>query len=166
MLMNNPLVLILAGLIPMLVGAIWYGPLFGRSWMRVNGFSEDTLKTGNMAVIFGLSFLLSIVFAVGLAGLCIHQNAVMQLFAMHPDFATPGTEVHTLYTTMIENYGDRHRTFGHGAVHGGFATILLALPLIAINALFERRGWKYIGIHTGYWLVTMVLMCGVICQWL
>lgn len=166
MLINQPFILLLAGIIPMLVGAIWYGPLFEKSWMKVNGFTEDSLKGGNMAVILGLSFLLSIVLAVGIAGMCIHQNAVMQLFVTHPDFATEGSQVHTLYNELMDNFGDRHRSFGHGAAHGGFAAILIALPLIAINSLFERRGWKYIGIHFGYWFVTLILMSGVICEWL
>jgi len=44
-----------------------------------------------------------------------------------------------------------HRSFGHGFLHGGFLTVFLILPIIAINAIFERRGWKYIWIHAGYW---------------
>jgi len=166
MLMDQPLILLLAGIIPMLVGAVWYGPIFGKSWMNVNGFTEESLKGGNMAVIFGVSLLLSIVLAVGLTGLTIHQNGIIQLLATHPDFETAGSEVNTLYSTIMDNFGDRHRTFGHGALHGALGTILLFLPVIAINSLFERRGWKYIGIHFGYWLVTLTLMSGVICQWL
>lgn len=163
---GNPLILLVAGIVPMLVGAVWYGPLLGNAWMKTNGFTTEDLEGGNMLKIFGLSYLLSVVLAAGLSGLAIHQNAVVQLFAMHPDYETAGTAVGDLCKSILENYGDRHRTFGHGAAHGVFAAILLALPLIMINSLFERRSWKYIGIHFGYWLITMVLMCGVICQWM
>ena len=90
----------------------------------------------------------------------------MQLFATDPSFAVEGSEINTMYTELMDKYGTRHRSFGHGAVHGVFAAVLLALPFIGINALFERRGAKYIFIHLGYWLVTLVAMCGVICQWL
>jgi len=163
---SNPWILLIAALVPMLVGTVWYGPLFGKVWMKVNGFTEESLKGGNMALIFGLSFFLSIILASGLMGLTNHQTGVMQLFATHPDFEKVGSEVHTLFNTTMEEFGDRHRTFGHGALHGGLAAILIALPLIAINALFERRGGKYIGIHFGYWFVTLILMGGVVCQWL
>jgi len=37
---------------------------------------------------------------------------------------------------------------------------------MAINALFERRGWKYIGIHFGYWLLTFVALGAAVSQWL
>jgi len=134
--------------------------------MRTNNFTEDSLKKGNMALIMGLSYFLSIVLAMGLMGLTNHQSGVMQLFGTHPDVEVVGSEVHTLVTTVNEKFGDRHRDFKHGALHGGIAAILLALPLIAINALFERRGAKYIGIHFGYWFITLILMGGVICQWL
>lgn len=164
--LGNPLILFAAALIPMLIGAIWYGPLFEKTWMKINGFTKESLEKGNMALILGVSYLLSVVLAAGLAGLAIHQNAIMQLFVTHPDFSTAGSEVHSLYNSLMENYGDRHRNFGHGAVHGVFAAILLALPLLGINALFERRGWKYIGLHFGYWIVSLALMGGVICQWM
>jgi hypothetical protein len=42
--------------------------------------------------------------------------------------------------------------------------LTLALPIIGINALFERRGFKYIAINVGYWVVSMAIMGGIICQ--
>ena len=161
---GNPLIFLGAAIIPMLVGSIWYGPLFGKAWMSTNGFTEEDLKGSNMLLILGLSFLLSVILAAGISGLTVHQSAIAQLFAMHPDFETAGTEVNTLFTTLMNEYGDRHRTFGHGVVHGIIGAVMFALPLITINALFERRGAKYIFIHFGYWLVTFSLMSGVICQ--
>jgi len=163
---SNPWILLIAALVPMIVGFVWYGPLFGKSWMRVNNFTEESLKGGNMALIMGLSYFLSIVLALGLMGLTNHQSGVAQLLSTHPDFEVVGSEVHTLFNSIMDQFGDRHRDFGHGALHGGIAAILIALPLIAINALFERRGWKYIGIHFGYWFITLILMGGVICAWL
>lgn len=32
------------------VGWIWYGPLFGKTWMKLNGFTEEELKEGNMSI--------------------------------------------------------------------------------------------------------------------
>jgi len=162
---DNPLILLAAGAIPMVVGFVWYGPLFGNSWMKVNGFTKENLEVGNMAVIFGVSYLLSVILAVGLTGLTNHQSGVVQLFAMHPDYQTAGTEVGDLFKAVMDKFGRTHRSFGHGAIHGAINTVLIALPLIAINALFERRGWKYIGIHFGYWLATLALMGGVVCAW-
>ena len=163
--MGNIYVVLLAALIPMLVGAIYYGPIFGKAWMNANNFVEEDLKKGNLFLIFGLSYVLSVFLGLGLSGLTNHQSGVLQLMAMHPDFHTPGTEVAELYKAVMDKFGTTHRNFGHGAVHGIINSVLIVLPLISINALFERRGWKYILIHFGYWLITLTIMGGFICQW-
>ena len=51
-----------------LLGGLWYSPaVFGKAWMRENGFKEEDMKNSNMVKIFGLSFLLALVAAVNLA---------------------------------------------------------------------------------------------------
>ena len=93
-----------------------------------------------------------------------HQAGVLQLFATHPDFSVEGSEIHAMFDHIMTQFGDRHRHFGHGALHGGIAAILLAWPIIAVPAMFERKGKKYIMIHLGYWFVTMCLIGGLVCQ--
>ena len=39
MLEVNYLAVLIAGIVPMIVGAIWYGPLFGKRWL---GYMETT----------------------------------------------------------------------------------------------------------------------------
>ncbi len=160
----NIIALIGAAIIPLLVGAVYYGPLFGKSWMNVNGFTEEDLKGGNMALIFGLSLLFSFMIALSLSTIVIHQMGFMQI--LQPLADAGNNEAKETFESLIANYGDVHRTWGHGALHGAFVSMLFAFPLIAINALFERRGWKYIGIHTGYWLITLSIMGAIICQFL
>jgi len=80
-----------------------------------------------------------------------------------PEMMDQGSEIYKDGVAFMEKYGDRHRTFGHGAAHGIFFSIFIALPLIAVNALFERRGWKYIMIHWGYWMISSILIGGLLC---
>lgn len=49
------------------IGGLWYGPLFGNTWMRASGMTEERAKEANMARIFGLSFVLQVIAAVVLA---------------------------------------------------------------------------------------------------
>ena len=158
----NFLVLIGSAFIPLLVGAIYYGPLFGKKWMNVNGFSEEDLKGSNMAVIFGVSLLLSFLLSFSMITQAIHQSAIFQLLGALADGGDAAAKA--TMDSFMNDYGTLHRTFGHGALHGGFAAVTFVLPIIAINGLFERRGWTYIGIHFGYWFITLMLMGGVICQ--
>jgi hypothetical protein len=49
------------------LGALWYGPLFGKVWQREVGLSEDDLKGVNMAKIFGTTLGLTFIMALGIA---------------------------------------------------------------------------------------------------
>lgn len=50
---------ILAGFSYLIIGALWYSPLlFGKEWIRLNGFTDEDFKTNKpMWMITGLSFL-------------------------------------------------------------------------------------------------------------
>jgi hypothetical protein len=51
-----------------LIGGVWYSPaLFGKAWMRENGFTEEGMKNSNMAKIFGLAFFLALIASINLA---------------------------------------------------------------------------------------------------
>lgn len=63
----NIYAILVSATIPMLIGMIWYSnKVFGKTWMALNGFTEEQLKSGNMLVIFGVSFLLSVMFAMSM----------------------------------------------------------------------------------------------------
>ena len=60
----NYLAVVAAAVSAFVLGGLWYSPLFfARPWMRLSGQSEETLKSGSPAMIFGGAFLLSLVAA-------------------------------------------------------------------------------------------------------
>jgi hypothetical protein len=55
----NWIAVIVAAVGSFLLGGLWYSPaLFGKAWQREAGVTDDQLKNGNMAKIFGLALLL------------------------------------------------------------------------------------------------------------
>jgi hypothetical protein len=68
----NLLAIFVAAAAGFLVGGIWYGPLFGKTWMAELGFTEDELKNANMLKIYGLTFAFSVLSAVFLGHLLAH----------------------------------------------------------------------------------------------
>jgi hypothetical protein len=46
------------------VGALWYGVIFGKAWQRAAGLSTTQVRSGNMAVIFGLTFAFEMLVAM------------------------------------------------------------------------------------------------------
>ncbi|WP_442264722.1 DUF1761 domain-containing protein [Tenacibaculum sp. ZS6-P6] len=161
----NFLICALAALVPLFTGFIWYGPLFKNAWMKEMSFTEENLKGGNMAVIFGLSYVLSFIIALGLLPVVIHQMGIYSTLAGEPDFINNSGEAYNTYTSLMETYGTRFRTFKHGLLHGSILGFFIALPILAIQAMFERKTFVYIAINAGYWIVTLALMGGIICQW-
>lgn len=160
----NFFIILAAAVIPMILGAIWYNPkVFGNAWMKAADLTEEKLKNANMAKILILSFIFMFFLAFVMQMLVIHQIHTMAILYNQPDSADPNSTSMKLMKQFMELYGNSYRTFKHGAFHGTFAGIMIALPIIGTNALFERKGFKYIAINAGYWIISMALMGGVIC---
>ncbi len=162
--MNMPVVFATA-LIPMIIGFIWYNPkVFGNVWMKEAGITEDTMKGANMAIIFGVSILFSILLSFALQFMVIHQFHLASIVMGEADAMNPNSPAQLWVSESMTNYGHTFKTFKHGAFHGILGAILVALPVLGINALFERKSMKYIFVNLGYWVITFALMGGVLCQ--
>lgn len=161
----NFIIIGLASLIPLVIGFIWYNPkVLGTIWMKESGMTEEKAQGANMPLIFGVTFILSFLAALGLNSAVIHQTHVFSILLNEPGFFEPGSEINTYYTDFMTKYGNNFRTFRHGVIHGGILGFLIALPVLGVNALFERKSFKYIALNVCYWIVCFMLMGGVICQ--
>jgi hypothetical protein len=156
----NFLAIIAAAMSALIVGFIWYSPkVFGNAWMQAAGITEEQIKGGNMAKILPLALLFAFMLSFLMTTIVIHQNGAISLVGGDPSKALPS------YAAFMADYGDAFRTFKHGALHGFISGIFLALPIIGINGLFERKSAKYIFINSGYWIVSLTVMGAIICGW-
>ncbi len=154
----NFLAIGVAALSTLVVGFIWYHPkVFGTVWMHEAGLTEEQLKKGNMFIIFGLTLILSFLIALVVMMLSVHQMGATSLVG-DPATALPS------YQVFMDDYGMVYRTFKHGAFHGFLTGVLFALPLIAINGLFEHRSARYIFINSGYWIVSLTSGVVAVCH--
>lgn len=156
----NYMAILVAAIVPFIIGFAWYNPkLFGTTWMREAEMTEEKMKSGNMAVIFIVTLILSFILAFFVQTLTIHQMSAASLMGGDPELAKPS------YEAFMTDYKDAFRTFKHGALHGVLAGLFLFFPVIAINGLFERKSWKYIMINSGYWIVSLAIMGAIVCGW-
>ncbi len=64
----NWLAVFAAALSMFLIGGLWYSPiLFGKIWLRANGFTEAQAQGFNKARAFGGSFILALIMSANLA---------------------------------------------------------------------------------------------------
>ena len=60
----NLLAVLACGVSSLVLGGIWYSPmLFAGAWQRAAGLSDEQAKSGNVAMIFGGAFVLSLIAA-------------------------------------------------------------------------------------------------------
>lgn len=156
----NFISLFVAAIATVFIGFVWYHPkVFGTIWMKENNFAEEDLKSGSMLKIFVFTYIFSLMIAMTVMTLSVHQLGAIGMVggASMLESAKPS------YMAFMGDYGTAFRTFKHGALHGFISGLFFALPVIAINGLFEKKSWKYIFINAGYWMVTLTLMGGIIC---
>jgi hypothetical protein len=166
MLKVNFLIIAVAALIPLIIGFLWYNPkTFGNAWMKASGVTPETAtgKGMNMGLVFLLTFVCCFFVGLVLNFLVIHQFGFLSTIAGEPNVMDKGSDINNYAVDFLTKYGDRFHTFKHGAFHGTIAGLFFATPVIAINAMFERKGFKYVAINGGFWIVNMALMGGVIC---
>lgn len=161
----NPLILAASALVPLVIGSVWYHPkVLGNAWMQSANLNEADTKNMNIALIMGLGVVLNFLMAISLNFVVIHQNHVFSLVANMPEAKDPNSEVSLAVKNFIAQYGQGFRTFKHGAFHGLINALFFLMPVIATQAMYEKKNWKYVLINVGYWAVSLAVMGGIICQ--
>jgi hypothetical protein len=141
----NWLAVIVASLMPMVIGFIYYHPkALGGIWMRANGFTLESVGTGPKPILFGAAWVLSFM----LSFWCTIQ------------FLDP-------HQTNIGFDGQPYNwvTARHGVAHGIFYSILFVLPVLGTMAIFEKRSLSWVLVNVGYWMAALAAICAIVCGW-
>ena len=111
----NWLAVLLGALAFFLVGAIWYGVLFSKAWQKAAGMSDEKIQSGNMALIFGLTFLAELVISLtlwhGIARSGASDRAVMMMAV--------GFGATIMVLAIGINYLYLRKTFAHFLIDAG-----------------------------------------------
>lgn len=119
----NWLAVLLCAVSSLVLGGIWYAPpLFGRAWQRLAGVSDEAIAGGSMAVIFGLTFLLSLVAAFVFA-MFLGPN-----FGLVPAIAAGASAgLCWVGASYGINYLFERRPFALWLINGGYHTVQFTL---------------------------------------
>ena len=162
----NLKVLATAALVPLFIWLIWYSPfLFGKAWLKAAGLNMKKMQGVNILLVFALTYVLSLVASVMIYTMVIHQTHFFSLLGITPGAIIRNDELRQLVSGFMSANGNNFRTFGHGMFHGAMGGLLIVTPIIATNALFERKGFKYIAINGGYWVVSLACMGAIISKY-
>ncbi len=162
----NFIAVVIAALVPTLVGFVWYNPkVMGKVWEQATGVDSTIPGNRSMPVVFGLSLLLSFLLAGSMLPTTIHQMGLYSMVANEPGLKDPNSEVGQMLSSVMAKYGTNFRTLKHGALHGFIMSLFFMLPIMGTNALFERKSTKYILVNAAYWAITLTIMGAIICAY-
>ncbi|OHB00277.1 MAG: hypothetical protein A3E93_01235 [Candidatus Zambryskibacteria bacterium RIFCSPHIGHO2_12_FULL_43_12b] len=65
----NYIAILVAGIAPLVIGSLWYGPIFGKIWIKEAGFTPEMMAQGKekgMKKSYAITFIFSLVSAYAL----------------------------------------------------------------------------------------------------
>ena len=142
---TNVAAVIVAALVPCIIGGLYYGPVLGKPWLASLGKSADEMKPNQPILAYGLAILMAALVAISL-------NMVVQL--VHKDVNDAG-----------ELYFNTFRTFKHGALHGALMAISFVVPVIISHGIFQKISAKNILLNSIFWIICFTLMTGILDAW-
>ena len=118
-----------------MLGALWYGVLFGQRWMVLEGITMEQSRSANPALPYVISFALDLLIAFVLAQLCSWRNA---------NTAARGAAVGVLLWIGIVA----------PIVGTTYMYEMRPVELFAINAFYPLVGLCLMGVILGAWTKT------------
>ena len=127
----NIIAALLAALGFMAVGFLWYGPLFGKTWMKLHGWTEEDFKGQNMVPVLVQGVINALITAIGMALVFHWTNVDSILDALHIAFvlwiAFSATTQALAFIYERQKLGLTLIHFGNQLVGFMVAAIILAL---------------------------------------
>ena len=110
------------------VGALWYGVLFSKAWQKAAGMSDEAVRSGNMGLIFGLTFAFEVLIAMVLWHLLVRTDPPPHVVMM----MAVGFAAGVMIPAIGINYLYLRKTLTHFLIDAGHFLVGMA----AMGAVF------------------------------
>jgi len=133
----NLIPVVIAGVINMLLGALWYSPyVMGKLWMKSMGKTEEEIKQGSSNASMGLIYVVNTIASLLFAYVLAHIVKFASL-----------------------------TTFAEGVNAGFWVWLGFVVTTVIPGYLYENRPKMLYFIFIIYQLISIVLMGGVLAIW-
>jgi hypothetical protein len=126
-----------AAVASMVLGFLWYGPLFGKQWMSMMGIVPDPSKMQGMWKTYMIAFVASLVTAYVLT-----HSIVFGANYLHLGGPTAGL------------------------MAGFWIWLGFVAPVTLGSVLWESKPWGVWFLNNGYHLVNLLIMGGILGWWM
>lgn len=134
----NLVAVVVSVIAALVIGSLWYGPVFGKKWMRLAGLTQEGMKSMKMTALQAM------------IGAAITSFLIAYVLAHIIVFA--GT-----YTGMTG--------MSAGFTAGFWCWLGFMLPATSGAFLFEGKSWKLWALNAGYYLVLLLVVGGILGAW-
>lgn len=135
----NYIAVLVAAIANMVLGFLWYGPIFGKRWIALMGFTPAQIKEGQskgMAKQMILGFIGALVMNYVLAHSLIFANTYLSASGVSAGLA------------------------------GGFWNWLgFVAPVTLSSVLWEGKSWSLWILNNGYWLLSLLVGGVILALW-
>jgi hypothetical protein len=135
----NYLAIIAAAVVSMVVGFLWYGPLFGKKWSEAAGFTPERMaeaKQKDMSSSYALMFVGALIMNYVLAHMLIFASSYT---------ATTGAAA--------------------GLMAGFWSWLGFIAPVSMGSVLWDGKPWTYWFITAGYYLAVLLINGVILALW-
>lgn len=134
----NYLAVIAAGVSAMVIGFLWYGPLFGKQWKKEMGYTDESMR--NMKQSANQSYAIMSV------------AALLQAYVLAVTLGISEAAFGALELAMT--------------LQGAFWLWLGFIATTQLGVvLWEDKSWKLFFLNASYSLITMLVMGAIIALW-
>ena len=114
---------LLSALAAFLLGGLWYSPLlFGKTWQREAGLSDEQLQAANKVRIFGVSFILCLLAAIAFSMVITPEASFFMAF-----HSGVGVGLFWVATSFGVNYLFELKSFKLWLINAGYHTLQFTL---------------------------------------
>lgn len=134
----NYLAVLVAGISAIVIGGLWYGPVFGKQWMALAGISKEGMKSMKMSA------------GAAMAGGAFVSLLMAYIFAHALIFAGAYTNTSGVSAGLMSAF---------------CAWLGFILPVTAGSFLWEGKSWKLWALNAAYYLVSLLVMGAILSTW-
>src|SRR3989338_3050875 len=132
----NYLAVLVAALSSMVLGYLWYGPLFGKLWMKLSGLKMGSGAKDKMGMLYGIATVGAFIEAYILSHVLVFASSYMNTSGLSAGLSS-----------------------GFWMWLGFVATVTLG------NVLWYGHSWKLWGLENAYYLTSLLIMGSILALW-
>lgn len=136
----NYLAVVVAAVANMVIGMMWYGPIFGKPWVKLAGITSEKIaeaKKKGMAKEYVLAFVGALLMSYVLSHVIIFGMSYMNVSGISAGFSS-----------------------------AFWVWLGFFVPVTMSAVLWDGKPWKLWLINSSYYLVTLLVMGAILASWM